>query len=223
MKSKFIITAALLCVTLFVPLSLFGQEAVIGNEKIAGSWYYTEENIAVLIQYSLSGQGREIIVDQSSGFSLMFFPFEYTLTATTIRQVILLQGRRIENPLRYGMLSDMLVLHNYTEGFSPFFQKQHSYEVEGIWQRTDDSGDIIEYIFTGGVLIKVQNGQPFAFGMLEVSGATLILTEQYRFVDLAGVQRWIRSTVPQERCQYRLEGNTLSWTSNNGQVSFVRR
>ena len=222
MKRKIVFTTMLFCVTLFAPLSLFSQEAEIGNDRIAGSWFYAQGDQTVLLQYNLSGQGREIIIDQSSDFSLTFLPFEYTLTATTIRQVIVFQGQRINNPLRYGMLSDMLVIHNYVEGFSPFFQKQHSYEVEGIWQRTVN-GNVIEYIFTGGVIVKVQNGQPFAFGTLETSGGVLILTEQLRYLDLAGIQMWMPSTVPQERYQYKLEGNTLSWTSDSGQVLFIKQ
>jgi len=196
-------------------------EVEINNSNIAGTWAYTSNTDIAIYHFSPSGQGREMIIDQSSGFRLLFIPFEYTLTTKTIRQVNVLMGLRAEQqPMQYQLLSSGgdrgLRIVNYLDGFSPVFLMQNLTPVEGIWQRTNDDGDLIEYIFSGGVLTKVQNGRPFAFGRLDVSGSTLILTEQARFLELEDLRIWIGSSVPPETLQYQLVGNTLSWINENG-------
>jgi len=199
-------------------------EAEIANDKIVGSWYYAQGRGGALLQFTPSGKGTEVVIDQSQGFNVLYLPFEYTLTNKTIRQVTVISEFKAPNFKQYEMPSaDRLRVINYIDNASPTFQKQNSLDVEGIWRRETDDGDIIDYIFAGGMLIKVQNGKPFAFGRTDMSGAVLILTEQARYVEYEDMKLWIASTVPPERCEYRLEGSTLSWTGTNGQLVFTRQ
>jgi hypothetical protein len=224
---KFVVSACLaigLAIAFTGHVSAQAAEAQIGNDRIVGTWAVQDGKTVVILQYCQSGQGREIVIDQSSGFELIFLPFEYSLTTKTIRRNNLIAGLKVPELNQYEMpSSNRLKILNYTEGFSPIFQKQDSARVEGIWQRKDADGDVIEYIFAGGVLVKVQNGQPFAFGLVEVSGAVLILTEQVRYVSLGETEFWIPSTVPKESYQYQISGNTLSWTVDGRQYLFTRQ
>jgi hypothetical protein len=200
----------------------FGQtaEAKIGNEKIAGTWALQSGDTIILIIFSQKGQGREVVINQSS---VKVMPFEYTLTAATIQQVATVEGRKIPMPMQYEMPApNRLKLLEYVEGVSPTFQKLNSNGVEGIWKRTGVSEEI-EYIFAVAFLVKTQNNQPFAFGTLEVSGSTLTLIEQSRHLVFGDTDMWIQSTVPKESVQYKLNGDTLSWTSGSEQYVFTRQ
>jgi hypothetical protein len=204
-------------------------EPVISNDLIIGTWVLVMGQEYAILQFSQSGQGREYIIDQSTGFKFIFFSsFEYTMTAKTIRmEIINDSGGKTPMPLQYEMAAsgNELKIHNYVDDVSVTFQRQTSTPVEGIWRRTTSDGTIIEYLFSGGILVKVQNGKPFAFGDIFANNTILTLTEKTRDIgSMIGLdQMWVQSTVSQENYQYRLSGNFLRLTNNEGEIIYSKQ
>jgi hypothetical protein len=202
------------------------QTGTIANSGLIGTWISgTNENMAVF-QFRSNGSGCEIVIDQNMGFNLLYYNFSYSLTGNVINITYLFkEGDNLvtgHKSLSYEMsLPESLTLQGYIEGEGLAFVKQQYTRLEGLWRRS--ANNVVDYIFAGSILMKLQDGVPFAFGSFQVSESVLTLTEQARYISIPTFPGpvWVPSNIVREEYNYRLSGKRLSWAYDGVEYLFI--
>ncbi|MCL2806126.1 MAG: hypothetical protein FWD26_09320 [Treponema sp.] len=188
----------------------------------AGTWFLGDPRSVMIYQYRDDGTGCEITINQGASFSLIYRPFNYSLTEKTISITFSDSYRPASRVFNYEMPSaNRLRKFDYTPGSSPVFIKQETTQMEGIWRSV--GSDNIEYLFGGrNFLLKLQQGIPISSGNFILSKETLIINDLYRCIDYYGL-RWTASTASHETYLHSFNENQLTLTSGGRRLLLLKQ